>query len=569
MINHRIFSCFAFLLTTCEITAQSSLHKFDFLDTISSTEKKLIASQNLVEATKKNSIEQLELYSKMGDYFNKSFKYDSAIVCFNKAIILSIEINTAIEMANLFKMKGASYYYLYNLDKAIACWMEGLPWAEKFKQVKLQYITKSNIGATYIDKCGGEKNNKYQDSAGKYLEQAMNEIRNADSLTTPQGLLTTRIYGTYFHLLKQYEKAEKIYAEVLAKCRVTKNSDQAFTGVLNMYAGILSQQGKKKEALNLLNEAIVFDSSNKLVKNKTMFLSLKAEIYKNAKQFDSAYYFIYDAYTTQEYTYTTQAKEDIANAEASYKNELLKRDLKIETDKKTTLILIVALISFGLLSSWLSFYFYQKRKKAINKKKQAELSLHAFIDGEENERTRLSRDLHDGIVQELLALKFEMKANDIDESIVNKLENASDEIRNISHQLMPYSLKELGLVAAIDDACQKLCNQSNMVYSFNHVLSTERLSFKIEISLYRIFQELLNNIIKHSKATQVNVQLIERNGFVNLIVEDNGIGFSSTTNLTKGIGLENIKSRVNLINGKLNFESTEKDGTTAIIRIPI
>ena len=336
-----------------------------------------------------------------------------------------------------------------------------------------------------------------------------------------------------------------------------------------MYAGILSQQGKKKEALNLLNEAIVFDSSNKLVKNKTMFLSLKAEIYKNAKQFDSAYYFIYDAYTTQEYTYTTQAKEDIANAEASYKNELLKRDLKIETDKKTTLILIVALISFGLLSSWLSFYFYQKRKKAINKKKQAELSLHAFIDGEENERTRLSRDLHDGIVQELLALKFEMKANDIDESIVNKLENASDEIRNISHQLMPYSLKELGLVAAIDDACQKLCNQSNMVYSFNHVLSTERLSFKIEISLYRIFQELLNNIIKHSKATQVNVQLIERNGFVNLIVEDNGIGFSSTTNLTKGIGLENIKSRVNLINGKLNFESTEKDGTTAIIRIPI
>lgn len=569
MLFKKVFALQFFLISTTISFAQSNLHNFDYIDTITTYNKKLAALHTLFAKTPNNTIQQIELFSKMGDSYNKSFKYDSAIVCFNKALLLSTKLKTEIEMANLFKMKGASYYYLYNLDNAIACWMEALPWAEKFKQFKLQYIIKSNLGATYIDKCGVEKTNKYHDSAGKYLKQSMNEIRDVDSLTTPQGLLTTRIYGTYFHILGQYDKAEKIYAEVLAKCRVSKNSEQAFTGVLNMYADILSRQGKKQQALALVNEAIAFDSSNKLIKNKTMFLGLKASIYKNAKQFDSAYYYINDAYTTQEKTYTNQAKEDIANAEASYKNELLKRDLKIEADKKTKLVLIATLISIGLLLSWISFYFYQKRKTALEKKKQAELSLHAFIDGEEKERSRLSRDLHDGIVQELLALKFDMKANHIDESIITKLEKINDEIRNISHQLMPYTLKELGLVAAIDDACQKLCSHSSIQYSFNHALTNERLLEKIEISLYRIFQELLNNIIKHSKATEINVQLIERNGFVNLIVEDNGIGFSTTTNTLKGIGLENIKSRINLINGKLNFESTENDGTIAIVRIPL
>jgi signal transduction histidine kinase len=569
MQSKKISITFIFLICSITNFTQNSLHKFDYIDTISSNERRLIELNKLFATSKENTIEQLELYLKIGDSFYKNFKYDSAIISFNEGILLSTKLNYNEEMANLFRLKGVCNYYLFNRDNALTAFYEGLLWAKQTNQVKNKYTLNSGIGAIYVEKAEIDKNKKYGDSAKKYLEESLNEIQKADSLTSQQGLLTSRIYATFLLLRKEYATAEKIFANVLEKCRASKNNEKAFVGALSWYAVLLSEQGKKQQALRLVDEAIAYDSTNKLVKNMVMFKSIKGIIYKNSKQFDSAYHYMYEAYIIQEKNYTNQAKEDIANAEAKYRNELLQRNLKIEADKKTKLFLVVSLISIALVLSWLVFYFYQKKKTALQKKKQAELSLHAFIDGEEKERTRLSRDLHDGIVQELLSLKFAMKAHHIDEAIIDKLEKANDEIRNISHQLMPYTLKELGLAAAIDDACQKLCNHSNIAYSFNNALTTERLAAKIEISLYRIFQELLNNIIKHSKATQVNVQLVERNGFVNLIVEDNGIGFTSSTNHTNGIGLENIKSRVNLINGKVNFESTENDGTIAIVRIPV
>jgi signal transduction histidine kinase len=105
-------------------------------------------------------------------------------------------------------------------------------------------------------------------------------------------------------------------------------------------------------------------------------------------------------------------------------------------------------------------------------------------------------------------------------------------------------------------------------YSFEHFNIDERLPEKIEVTIYRIVQELINNIIKHSKATEVSVQLFNANNSIILIVEDNGVGFTSDKN-KKGIGLLNISSRLDMVNGNVNFEPSPKSGTLITVKIPL
>ncbi len=160
------------------------------------------------------------------------------------------------------------------------------------------------------------------------------------------------------------------------------------------------------------------------------------------------------------------------------------------------------------------------------------------------------------------------RTNDILEKLTHDLHASSKEVRTISHQLMPLALKELGIVAAMQDMLEKVLTPANIKYDFEEIGMKERLPEKIEVSLYRIAQELTNNIIKHSGANQVTLTLNNRGGFITMIVEDNGHGFKTDTK-SDGIGLTNISSRINLVHGELKYESNEETGTVTIVRIPL
>jgi signal transduction histidine kinase len=133
--------------------------------------------------------------------------------------------------------------------------------------------------------------------------------------------------------------------------------------------------------------------------------------------------------------------------------------------------------------------------------------------------------------------------------------------------MMPRALKELGVVAALKDLLEGSLVYSNIKYTLEHFNIEKRVPKKIEITIYRITQELINNILKHSKATEVSVQLYNTNNAIILIVEDNGVGLS-IEKTTKGIGLLNISSRLDMVNGNVNFEPSPKSGTLVTIKIP-
>jgi signal transduction histidine kinase len=133
--------------------------------------------------------------------------------------------------------------------------------------------------------------------------------------------------------------------------------------------------------------------------------------------------------------------------------------------------------------------------------------------------------------------------------------------------MMPRALTELGLIDALRDMLDISFSNSKIEYTFENHNMDERLPRNIEIGLYRISQELINNILKHSSAKKVDVQLVKRKEHIVLLIQDDGKGFSKKE--SDGIGIRNMNSRLNALNGKLNLQSDSNSGTTAIVRIAL
>ncbi len=210
---------------------------------------------------------------------------------------------------------------------------------------------------------------------------------------------------------------------------------------------------------------------------------------------------------------------------------------------------------------------------------QQEEQITAVINAQESERSRIAKELHDGVGQLLAGLKLKFgllkqtkviqeKEQSIIEDSNKVLDEAYNEVRTISHQMMPRALTELGLVTAVNDLLESTFTNTKINFEFSHFNIQERLPQDIELSFYRIIQELMSNIIKHAKANKISVQLFISSGNLVLIVEDNGLGMN-VENASKGLGLKNIISRIKSIKGEVNFEKGPEKGTIVTARIPV
>lgn len=202
--------------------------------------------------------------------------------------------------------------------------------------------------------------------------------------------------------------------------------------------------------------------------------------------------------------------------------------------------------------------------------------LKAVFEATEEERKRIAKDLHDGVGQQLSALKrgFEELSSKLEGDVQSEtvqlktlVDEAAAETRSISHQMMPRALTELGLVPAIEDSLNKSLGYTSIKFEFEHYNLKERYDERKEVAIYRIMQELINNVIKHSKATFVSVQLFESKSNLILMVEDDGQGLKQQNR--EGSGLLNIKNRLSVFEGKVNIGSSGSSGMIATISIPL
>ena len=227
----------------------------------------------------------------------------------------------------------------------------------------------------------------------------------------------------------------------------------------------------------------------------------------------------------------------------------------------------------------------EKEKKLLKRiTEQQKQQLEAIINTEERERRRIAIDLHDGIGQLLSSVKINLSVagekimnENIEDSksFLNKskesIDQITNEIRNISYNLLPPSLEQFGLSSAIEEELKKMDTDANQKFSFYSNLVHHKIDSKAEVILFRSFQEIINNAIKHSKSTEITVQLIEYEDKVILMIEDNGSGFNFTEAYQKkdSSGLKNLFSRVALIHGKMKVDSNTHSGTSITIEVPL
>ncbi len=205
--------------------------------------------------------------------------------------------------------------------------------------------------------------------------------------------------------------------------------------------------------------------------------------------------------------------------------------------------------------------------------------LSSFIDGQEDERQRLSRELHDGLGQMIIATKLKTEtimntANEINSLSMKRLremfDSLVDEVRGISNNLMPAALKEFGLEFALKQVCSEMEDHSNIKVIFDSQMAEADIDKRIATYIFRIAQEALTNAVKHSGATEIIVTLIGSEKLINLQVQDDGTGINATQpGSQNGRGLNNMTERVKLLNGLINISIGEKKGTIVSVKIPL
>ncbi|TKC12921.1 tetratricopeptide repeat protein [Pedobacter polaris] len=257
------------------------------------------------------------------------------------------------------------------------------------------------------------------------------------------------------------------------------------------------------------------------------------------------------------------------------KLELLKRN-----------IFLIIIISILLVSILLAYLFYSRNKLKQEARlqdeviKQQDLATKAILNAEESERKRISNELHDGLGQMFSAVKMNLSAltedlnfkneqsKDMFDKTLSLVDESCKEVRSISHQMAPNVLLKSGLATAVRDFISKIDSRKLKIKLETFGLQ-ERLDQNIETVLYRVIQETVNNVIKHAEASSLDIQLSKDEEGINAMIEDNGRGFN-TSELEKfeGIGLKNIRSRVEYLKGSVDFSSTPSSGTLVAIFIP-
>ncbi len=207
-------------------------------------------------------------------------------------------------------------------------------------------------------------------------------------------------------------------------------------------------------------------------------------------------------------------------------------------------------------------------------KEQNELVVRQIFQAEQNERIRIARDLHDSIGQKLSVMKMLLPRGDGNkdlEKISSYLDETATEVRAISHNLIPEILN-FGLMKALDDMVDKI-NETESIkvdYSSDMNLNELKLSRQTELSVFRIVQEILNNIIKHAQTPVIHMNIKLETGFVHIVIADKGKGFDlNRIEQSEGIGWKNIFARIQLLNGKIDIHSEKNKGSKFMINVPV
>jgi signal transduction histidine kinase len=460
------------------------------------------------------------------------------------------------------------------------------------KILEKQYPQSAELFFTYLNSANNFCYQANGDEAEKFLHKAEQLIR-----PYPESSSNAFYYysKTLFYITRQKNKeALPVIEKGILYAKKFNQNLLAQMFYFNKY-DILKKLKRYKEAKTTLEDVLTEKSLAIDLNNRKTFykhLSLLNEELGNTKEallWEQKYSKLNDSLNTENVKLEINKLESKFNtAEKERKIATLnaeKNQKDLEVSKKNSylwgmgLVLLLALSLLGFL-----FIIFRKNKK-INKQKiedikqKEELSLtKAILDGEERERERIARDLHDGLGGMLAGVKINFSTwssthlhPEKDQEfykILGQLDNSVSELRHVARNLMPESLLNFGLETAIHDLCE-FYSRRNLEIDFQAIDINKKLPLNIQLNIYRIVQELLANAIKHAEASSILLQCSQSGKNFLITIEDNGKGFDKNIeNTTKSMGLRNLKNRVNYLKGTMEIHS-DNQGTAINIELNI
>jgi signal transduction histidine kinase len=542
-------------------------------------------------------------------YLICSFSYaqksalDSAYDYFQKAKKFNNENNHF--KAYDFFMKSLYLYKKVNANDSIAkCNLEIFDILQS--QNKLKYDAKPFLDEYY--EYGLQKKDSlkilisYFRYAEYYFERnpsfASNFYHKAIKYTNKQSAKTTAYGNLALLYTKSQPDSARFYFKKNLELIDTNNKEALYSSYLN-FANFFQKQQNFQEAIVQLKKAEEFEPTSFKLGYYKILYEKYADCYRGLGDYKKAFEY-YEKYTIVKDSLNFTAQNiAISDLDKKYQTvEKEKKILEVETKNSEQKKLIIGGIIFLFLLVMISFLIIlnirkkelvaeqekeiERQKNLTLLKEQEMVIIDAMIEGQEKERKRIAEDLHDNIGSVLATLKlhFEnLKLNrekkEFDqEKLYEKTENLIDEtykkVRNIAHAKNAGVIANVGLLHAIELMASKISDADKIQIEVVHFGLDKRLEKSLEITIFRIVQELITNIMKHAEASTATINISLYDNVLNLIIEDNGKGFDpKKIKSTQGMGLDSIEKRIENLGGTFDIDATINQGTTIIINIPI
>ena len=569
----------------------------------------------------------------IGMSYTNLARYDSAVANLTKALALMPIVRDTLMEINCYNAFALLSNYQSDFTTAIEYMTKAAAIIDQSSSPKIKQLlpqTLGNIGHNLIDEKQIKKGIEYEKKAlllknypnearyrvllyldvfdayvklnqltvaKSYLDSAIEQNRPLNNVVT-SGIVANN-EGFYYETIKDNNNALKSYLQAYQLCEgIGNNYLKALAGdnIAQLYfkTGNFNQIEKYAKEANVIgkqlkNYKVVASTYDVLKKNAS-----RQGDYKNSLMYAEQNKIYADSATNQE------TQKVALSLESKYQNQKKEREIAVLTIANTQNELEVvrrnrllvaggisasaALIILGLLyrNSRQKHLLaekeknYQQEQIKFLERQQQVVSLQSMINGQETERTRIAKDLHDGLGGLFSTVKMyfstlqhdtpALKENDLFQKSYSIVDTASVEVRRIAHNMMPEVLMKLGLTNAVKDLCDNISAGKLLAVSLELHGMNKRLNPTTEIMLFRIIQELLNNIIKHAQATEAIIQFIRENERLSVVVEDNGRGFATQeADEQNHAGIATIQSRVNYLNGKMSIDSQKNVGTTVMM----
>lgn len=553
-------------------TNDSLYIKTEKLTELNQTEEALKTSLQQIELAPNNSTQKAKWLQLVGIIFKKNEELDTSLKYLKKAYNINQQNRDSLALMSNHLYVGQIYQSKFNelynerfstkatqlKDSATFYYLKNI---NQFKNVQkgLDDIGSAHVNLSYIYSELDEL-----DLAEKHIKKAINIYKNNDHLEKNALNVALLNLGLIYIYQENYELAEKTNLNLLNKIKDTSELKPLITyhqSTANLayiykktkrYEKSFEYYSKERELFEIISEKQKATEIRRIEAKHNVAKARQEEQLNTLKEKEA-----------KERMYLWSGIGGIAALIIILFGTILYRNSKLKARN----------LSLNLVEQELN---QQKTLQALQEKNQSKL-LNATLDGREVERKDIAQTLHDSVSALLSSANMHLQVakkkctTHIDELEKSQriIDEASGKVRDLSHKLISAVLLKFGLEHAVYDMCEKYSN-SSLLFELESEDKIPRFEQDFEIKIHNIIEECINNIIKHSKATEASVFLLHKNKSLQVVIKDNGVGFDvSKISPSSGIGLSQIKARIENLNGTFHITSTSNIGTEINMNIPI